>query len=146
MADGVVLLARISAEPLDPEELAREAGSDADGALVVFRGVVRDSDGGRSVSALEYEAHPSAGARLREVADAVAASADGVRIAVAHRTGELEVGDLALVAAVAAPHRAEAFAACSRLVDDLKASVPIWKRQRFVDGDAEWVGISSKSR
>ena len=69
------------------------------------------------------------------------ASESGLRIAAAHRVGPLTIGDIALVASVAAPHRAEAFTACARVVDLIKLTVPIWKRQHFTSGDAEWVGI-----
>jgi molybdopterin synthase catalytic subunit len=89
---------------------------------------------------LEYEAHPDAERMLREVCERVASSS-GLVVAAEHRVGSLRVGDVALVAAVAAPHRADAFAACARLVDELKASVPIWKRQHSADGATEWVGL-----
>jgi molybdopterin synthase catalytic subunit len=109
------------------------------GALVVFEGIVRDHDGGRSVTSLEYSAHPDA---ARFLAEACARHENGsVRIAAAHRVGHLTVGDIALVAVVASAHRAEAFAACAALVDDIKSSVPIWKRQHFADGVSEWVGL-----
>jgi len=92
------------------------------------------------VTALDYEAHPDAEAALRAVCERVAAGT-GLRVAAAHRVGALRVGDLALVAAVGAPHRAEAFAGCARLVDEIKARVPIWKRQHLADGATEWVGL-----
>jgi molybdopterin synthase catalytic subunit len=81
-----------------------------------------------------------AAGELRRVTDAVAAEMPVTAVAVLHRVGPLEIGDLAVVIAVSSPHRAEAFAACRRLIDDLKEQVPIWKHQLFVDGDAEWVG------
>jgi molybdopterin synthase catalytic subunit len=74
------------------------------------------------------------------VTDAVAAECPVTAVAVVHRVGPLQIGDLAVVIAVSSPHRAEAFAACRRLIDDLKEQVPIWKHQLFVDGDSEWVG------
>ncbi len=101
--------------------------------------VVRDHDQGRGVTALTYRAHPSAAAELGKVAEKVAASHPILALAVAHRTGELQIGDLAVVAAVAAEHRDVAFAACQQLIDDLKATVPIWKNQFFAGGDSEWV-------
>lgn len=140
---SAVLLARVTDAPIDPDAVAAEVVTDADGALVAFSGIVRDHDGGREVQALEYEAHPDAERRLAEVAEAVADAHPGVRIAVVHRTGALVIGDLALVAAVSSPHRAEAFAACASLVDELKRSVPIWKRQLFADGASEWVGAGA---
>ncbi|GAB3161041.1 molybdenum cofactor biosynthesis protein MoaE [Myceligenerans halotolerans] len=110
------------------------------GAVVTFRGVVRDDDGGRSVTSLDYEAHPDAAAVLRKVCQAVAAET-GLRVAAVHRYGHLEVGDVALVASASAGHRREAFEACSLLVERIKAEVPIWKRQQFTDGESEWVGL-----
>lgn len=103
--------------------------------------MIRNHDGGRDVHRLSYSAHPGAGAVIAEVAAEVAAAHAGVRIAVAHRTGDLTIGDVALVAAAAAAHRAEAFAACEDLVERVKARVPIWKQQYFPDGTSEWVGL-----
>lgn len=133
-------LAAITAAPID--RLAAEAfvrGAE-NGALVVFEGVVRDHDHGVGVRALDYEAHPDAERFLAEVCAEVAADT-GLRVAAIHRVGSLAIGDVALVAAVAAPHRAEAFAACARLVDGVKARTPIWKRQHLAEGTTEWVGL-----
>ena len=88
---------------------------------------------------LGYTAHPSAPAELRRVAEKVAASFGAIAVAAVHRVGDLEVGDLAVVVAVACPHRAEAFDACRALIDELKQVVPIWKHQEFAGGDSEWV-------
>lgn len=113
----------------------------AAGAVVGFVGAVRDHDGGRSVTRLEYSAHPTAQQTLAEVAAEIAATATGVRaIAVSHRIGTLNIGDAALVAAVAADHRRAAFETCASLVDLVKARLPVWKHQLFVDGSDEWVG------
>jgi molybdopterin synthase catalytic subunit len=92
------------------------------------------------VTALEYVAHPDAEAGLRRVAEAVADQLPVRAVAALHRTGVLAVGDVAVVVAAAAPHRGEAFEAARRLIDDLKETVPIWKRQVFADGEEEWVG------
>src|SRR4051812_8048838 len=116
--------------------------SSADGALVVFEGVIRDHDHGASVEALDYSAHPDAQAFLAGVCRDVAESS-GLFVAAAHRIGSLVVGDVALVAAVAAPHRADAFATCALLIDRIKAEVPIWKRQHLAGGATEWVGLES---
>ncbi len=110
------------------------------GAVVTFRGVVRDDDGGRDVTSLDYEAHPDATAVLQKVCQAVAAET-GLRVAATHRFGHLVVGDVALVASASAGHRREAFEACSLLVERIKAEVPIWKKQQFTDGESEWVGL-----
>ena len=134
------VLAIISEEPLDAASIEAFVLSSEHGALVTFRGIVRDHDHGASVTALEYEAHPDARAFLERVCEQVAAET-ALPVAAAHRVGHLVVGDTALVAAVAAPHRAAAFAACERLVDLIKRDVPIWKRQHLADGVTEWVGL-----
>ncbi|GAB2759244.1 molybdenum cofactor biosynthesis protein MoaE [Sinomonas soli] len=147
-----VLHAAVTTDPLD--EAAARAAVDAPdaGAVVLFSGVVRDHDDGRGVARLSYSAHPSAEATLRSVVAAtigdVLAAADGgtagaperpLRVWIAHRVGELAVGDAAFVCAVSAAHRGEAFRLCSELVDRVKAEVPIWKEQFFADGGSEWV-------
>ncbi len=132
--------ADITEHPIDRDALETFVRSDADGALVVFEGVIRDHDHGAAVTSLEYSAHPDAERFLADLCAELAAET-GLRVAASHRIGTLVVGDVALVAAVAAPHRAEAFAACALLVDRLKQGVPIWKRQHLVDGVTEWVGL-----
>ncbi|NLU82010.1 molybdenum cofactor biosynthesis protein MoaE [Rhodococcus sp. HNM0569] len=134
------LLARISAEPLDSAAVDAAVSGPRHGAVVSFTGVVRDHDGGQAVSALEYQAHPDAERFLRTVCTEVSRRS-GLPVAAVHRVGDLVVGDLALVAAVAAPHRAEAFTVCAELVERIKHEVPIWKRQHFADGVSEWVGL-----
>ncbi|MGF0117577.1 molybdenum cofactor biosynthesis protein MoaE [Promicromonospora sp. Marseille-Q5078] len=145
-SDAVVLRADVVDTPLDPllAELSDLVRDDACGAVATFTGYVRDHDEGRGVERLHYEAHPDAAAVLRAVAERVArrtaaATGDRVRAAVVHRTGDLAVGDVAVVAAVAAGHRQAAFTAASDLVEELKAEVPIWKEQGFDDGTSEWV-------
>ncbi|MCU1637872.1 MAG: moaE [Microbacteriaceae bacterium] len=134
-----VAFARISDTAITIEECAEAVACDTAGAVVTFAGVVRNHDEGRGVLALDYSAHPSAAEAIESVAAAVAAEFPAVTIAVAHRIGSLTVGDVALACAAASAHRADAFAACARLVDTVKESVPIWKEQRFVDGSTEWV-------
>ncbi|MGE2731651.1 molybdenum cofactor biosynthesis protein MoaE [Mycolicibacterium vaccae] len=136
----IVVRAALTAHPIDPAEHEALVGHDAAGAVVTFSGVVRDHDGGRTVTRLEYLAHPSAERTIAEVAEAVAAESTGVRaIAVSHRVGDLQIGDAALVASVAADHRGAAFATCARLVDAVKERLPVWKHQFFADGSDEWV-------
>ncbi|NGM14930.1 molybdenum cofactor biosynthesis protein MoaE [Verrucosispora sp. WMMA2044] len=135
----VTVISTVTDQPLD---LAAHEAAVADpraGAVVSFAGVVRDHDHGRSVVSLEYEGHPNAAKVLQEVADEIAADPDVYAVAVSHRIGPLAIGDVALVAAVSTAHRAAAFAACARLVDEAKARLPIWKRQVFTDGTEEWV-------
>jgi molybdopterin synthase catalytic subunit len=107
--------------------------------VAVFIGAVRDHDHGRGVTALSYSAHPSAEVELERVAEKVAASYPILSLAVVHRIGDLQIGDLAVVAAVGAVHRDVAFDACHALIDQLKQTVPIWKHQFFTAGDSEWV-------
>lgn len=136
---GSITLLTVSDQPLD---LAAHEAAVADrraGAVVSFQGVVRDHDHGRTVTKLEYEGHPTAEAVLNEVAAEIAADPEVYAVAVSHRVGPLEIGDAALVAAVSTAHRAAAFAACARLVDEVKARLPIWKHQIFTDGTDEWV-------
>lgn len=131
-----VLLTR---EPLDPAPLEAAVRSPAHGATVTFLGTVRDRHQGRRVLFLEYEAYePMALHRLEAIARA-AEERFGVRVAVAHRLGRLEVGELALAVAVGAPHRGPAFDACRYVVERLKEEVPIWKKEHF-EGGAVWVG------
>lgn len=137
MAD---VLALISDLPLDQAALEDFVLDSTNGALVTFRGIVRDHDHGAAVSALDYQAHPDAQGFLEECCREVAGST-GLRVAAAHRVGSLTIGDVALVAVVAAPHRAAAFAATQQLVELIKQRVPIWKRQHLADGAAEWVGL-----
>ncbi|MBH0781653.1 molybdenum cofactor biosynthesis protein MoaE [Nocardia bovistercoris] len=136
--DALVRAAGISDLPLDPAAAEAAVTGPEHGAVVVFTGKVRDHDGGQAVSALEYSAHPDADRFLRTCCAEVAAAA-GLPVAAVHRVGALTIGDLAIVVAVAAPHRAEAFRVCAELVDRIKLEVPIWKRQLFADGLSEWV-------
>jgi molybdopterin synthase catalytic subunit len=134
------VLAEVSDRPLDPSTLDEFVWRREAGAVVSFLGIVRDHDGGRSVVSLDYRAHPEAAGFLRACCEEVG-ERTGLRVAAVHRVGSLTIGDLALIASVAAPHRAEAFAACAELVELIKARVPIWKRQHFSDGESEWVGL-----
>ena len=130
----------ISGEALDAAVIEEFVLAATHGALVTFRGIVRDHDHGLAVTALDYEAHPDAQRFLEECCREVSEQT-GLPVAAAHRVGKLTIGDTALVASVAAPHRAEAFAACEQLVELIKKRVPIWKRQHLADGVTEWVGL-----
>jgi molybdopterin synthase catalytic subunit len=139
VAGGAERRCTLSAEPLDVGEVvARVVGPDA-GGIVTFVGAVRDASRGREIRHLEYEAYPGMAEReMEKIADAAADQWPGARVAMAHRTGHLAIGDLAVVIAAAAPHRAEAFAACRFAIDTLKQQVPIWKKEVAVDGEY-WV-------
>jgi molybdopterin synthase catalytic subunit len=130
----------LSAEPLQPEALVRAVRGDDAGGLVTFVGYVRaTSDDGRAVVGLEYEAHAElALAELRAVASEAQTRFGPARVAIAHRTGTLALGEAAVAIAVAAAHRGPAFDACEFAIDALKARVPIWKKERYRDGDATW--------
>jgi molybdenum cofactor synthesis domain-containing protein len=142
-AQGVpvrIARAQVTDSPLSVEEHAELVADQAAGAVVTFGGVVRDHDGGKTVNTLFYEGHPSAADVLARVVSELAGRRPGVRaVAVSHRLGALEIGDVALACAVAAEHRAEAFATCADLVDEVKARLPVWKHQEFADGSDEWV-------
>jgi molybdopterin synthase catalytic subunit len=126
----VVRLTDVRSETLSVDEIQAAAADPAAGAIALFIGTVRDRDHGRGVTALSYSAHPTATAELGRVAEKIAASYPILSLAVTHRTGDLQIGDLAVVAAVGAQHRDVAFAACHAL---------IWKHQFFTGGDSEWV-------
>ncbi len=137
----VVVRAELTEHTIELTEHEALVSHRAAGAVVGFAGVVRDHDGGRTVTRLEYSAHPLAQQTLADVAAEIAADCHGVRaVAVSHRIGTLQIGDAALVAAVAADHRGAAFETCERLVDAVKARLPVWKHQFFADGSEEWVG------
>jgi molybdopterin synthase catalytic subunit len=137
---SVVRLIAVRDSELSVDEVRAAVADPAAGGIALFAGAVRDSDHDRGVSGLSYSAHPSAAGELRRVAEVIAEKYPVIGIAAVHRVGDLAIGDLAVVLAVSCPHRAEAFDACRDLIDILKASVPIWKHQRFDDGTAEWVG------
>ncbi|GAA1021833.1 molybdopterin biosynthesis protein MoeE [Acrocarpospora pleiomorpha] len=141
----VIRLVEIRDTALSVDEVLRAVGDHAAGGTTLFIGTVREQDEGRPVTRLSYSAHPSAEAELRRVAEKVAADFPVTALAAVHRVGDLELGDLAVIVAVACAHRAEAFAASRRLIDDLKREVPIWKNQLFADGSAEWVGACQGS-
>ena len=137
------MIARISDEPLDLMFHVEHVSGPVAGAVATFAGLVRDHDPsveGRVV-ALEYSAHPDAERVLRSITEAVAADDEILGVAVSHRVGHLAVGQAAIVAAVSSAHRAAAFDACRRLVETVKAELPVWKREILEDGSHVWVGM-----
>ncbi|WP_328587598.1 molybdenum cofactor biosynthesis protein MoaE [Serinibacter arcticus] len=141
-----VAIARVTTDVLDVAEHLAAVDDLACGAVVTFVGRIRDHDPGAQgeVTGIEYSAHPDASRTIEELAARAAASdvVGGVaRVAVSHRIGALAVGDLALVACVATPHRADAYEVSRVLVEQIKAELPIWKRQHEVDGRTHWVGL-----
>lgn len=137
----LVVRAAMTEQPILLAEHEELVGHQSAGAIVGFVGMIRDHDVGRRVVRLEYSAHPSAAQVMADVLADVAAQSSGVRaVAASHRVGVLHIGEAALVAAVAADHRQAAFTTCARLVDTIKARLPVWKHQFFADGTEEWVG------
>ena len=131
---------KIITETITGEE-AREAveGPDA-GAVVLFLGTVRSNTDGRPVRHLEYEAYPPmAEKKMAEIAQEISDKWGLDRVAMVHRVGKLEIGEVSVAVAVASPHRKDGFEACKYAMDRLKQIVPIWKREVWADGEAEWV-------
>jgi molybdopterin synthase catalytic subunit len=138
------VLARVTDDVLNLAEHLAAVQDDRCGAVVVFVGQVRDHDPGTEgvVTSIEYSAHPDAASVLHQiVTEMLAEASPPARLAVSHRTGTLAVGDLALVACVAAAHRTQAYELSRSLVEQVKARLPMWKQQRTADGAAHWVGL-----
>lgn len=135
-----VVRVAVTTDPLDVDEHARLVDDAAAGAVVTFAGVVRDHDGGRGVTGIEYVGHPDAAAVLERVVTDAVATLDVDAVAVTHRLGPLAVGECALALAVSSAHRSEAFEAAAQLVDAVKEHLPVWKRQDLAGGGEEWVG------
>lgn len=137
------VLVALSAEPLDLGSVAARVADPGAGAVATFTGTVRDSSRGRPVSWLEYEAYePMARAELERIAREAAGRNGCLRVAVAHRTGRVGLGEPSVIVAVSAAHRAAALTACREVIDELKRTVPIWKKERYADGE-EWIGRGS---
>lgn len=143
-ANDRIRLVDIRETELSIDEVVRAVSDAHAGGIALFLGVVRDHTPdrpGSEVTELEYTSHPTARERLIAVAEKIAADHPGVNLAAVHRTGDLAIGETAVVVAAAAAHRGEAFAACRALIDLLKQEVPIWKRELFRDGSHTWVGV-----
>lgn len=141
MTAVTVVLAEIRETPLSVDEVLSSVSDPRAGGVCLFVGTVRNHDHGEGVDELDYSAHPQAAATARALAERLASDGRSVRIGVVHRVGHLEIGDIAVVCGVSAEHRGEAFEVCKELIDEFKATVPIWKHQRFDDGRDEWVGL-----
>lgn len=131
----------ITDEPLDTGALIDSARRDTCGAVASFIGVVRNHDGGESVDAIEYSSHPSSQQILRDIVVEYKDRPGVHRIVAWHRVGHLEIGEDAMVVAVAAEHRAQAFRAVEAIVEEVKAKLPIWKKQELTDGSHNWSGL-----
>ena len=133
------MLIELGAEPLDARRLEAAVAHPGAGAICTFTGVVRDSSRGEAVTHLEYEAYAGMAEReMRSIVDEIAERWPEARVAMAHRTGVLEIGEASVVVSVSCPHRAEAIAACKWGIDRLKESVPIWKKE-FARSGAVWI-------
>ena len=131
-------------EPIDPRALVESVMRRSDGAYVLFEGVVRDHHEGKAVESIFYDAYrPMAEKEIETIVREVQAQFPDVALAVVHRLGHLVVGDASIAIVAASPHRAESFAACRLVIDRIKETVPIWKKERGPDGE-EWVGWQGK--
>jgi len=131
-------------EPIDPHALVASVMRRSDGAYVLFEGVVRDHHEGKAVESIFYDAYrPMAEKEIESILREVQAQFPDVALAVVHRLGHLIVGDASIAIVAASPHRAESFAACRVIIDRIKETVPIWKKERGPDGE-EWVGWQGK--
>ncbi len=126
-------------EPIDGQALIRSVQTAGDGAVALFLGTVRDHNEGRKVTGLEYSAYEEMALQeLERVRDQALERFEITRAAVVHRLGALEIGETSVAVAIAAPHRTAAFDACRFVIDTLKRTVPIWKKETFEDGEA-WI-------
>lgn len=140
---------RITHDTIDYQELTESVRSNDCGAVVLFLGTVREMTGQRRTVALDYDAYPAmAEAKMRELEAAARRRWPVGRVAIVHRLGHLELGDVSVAVAVACPHRRQAFEAAKFLIDELKQTVPIWKKENWSDGSTEWVhpGLETSSK
>ncbi len=131
---------RLTSDPIDYTELTESVRSTASGAVVLFLGTVRELTGGRRTVALDYDAYgPMAEVKLQELETEARGRWPVDQIAIVHRVGHLELGEVSVAVAVSCPHRHDAFEAARFLIDTLKVTVPIWKKENWSDGTTEWV-------
>ena len=127
-------------EPIDPAHVLTLIGADQDGASLLFLGVVRDHNDGRSVGGVLYDTYEEMAAQvLSEIVEEAARAAGTDRVAAVHRIGELEVGEVSVAIAVSSPHRAEAYDASRYVIEEIKKRLPVWKKERYSDGAEAWV-------
>ena len=132
--------AAIVREPIDPAHVLTLIGADEDGASLLFLGVVRDHNDGRSVGGVRYDTYEEMAAEvLSDIVSEAARSAGTDRVAAVHRVGELKVGEVSVAIAVSSPHRAEAYEASRYIIEEIKKRLPVWKKERYNDGSEEWV-------
>ena len=135
-----MIFADVSSDPIDTAALLARVGSDEDGAALLFIGVVRDHAEGRKVTGMRYDVYAEMATEvLREIALEASIPLGTDRIAVAHRFGELKIGEISVGIAVSSPHRAEAYEASRSVIEEIKKRLPVWKKEHYVDGVSEWV-------
>ena len=137
-----LVYAVVTDAPVHIQELSKLVANPHSGAVVTFCGDVRDHDGGKEVASLLYEIHPSAPEQIKLIAESIIGRFEIEKVAVAHRYGNIAIGETAFAVAVSAAHRQAAFDACAAIVDEVKAKLPIWKHQKFTDGSDEWVNCA----
>lgn len=130
----------VTPDPIEPASVLKRVGTAEDGAVALFVGIVRNANDGRPVRGMEYEGYGDmAREQLAAIVSEAAERADSDRLAAVHRLGELAVGEVSVAIAVSTPHRAEAFDAARYVIEEIKKRLPIWKRERYLDGEAEWL-------
>ncbi|MDX1647466.1 MAG: molybdenum cofactor biosynthesis protein MoaE [Longimicrobiales bacterium] len=135
-----MIRATVGRQVIDPAAILEHVGAREDGAVLLFVGIVRDHADGRPVSGMRYDAYAEmAGPVLEEIAHEAAQRLGTDRLAVAHRVGELDIGEVSVAIAVSSPHRAESYDASRYVIEEIKKRLPVWKREHYVDGSAEWV-------
>ena len=135
-----MIFAKVSSDPIDTAALLAKVGSDEDGAALLFIGVVRDHAEGRKVTGMRYDVYAEMATEvLREITLEASIPLGTDRIAVAHRFGELKIGEISVGIAVSSPHRAEAYEASRFVIEEIKKRLPVWKKEHYVDGVSEWV-------
>ena len=137
-----LVYAVVTDAPVHIQELSKLVANPHSGAVVTFCGDVRDHDGGKEVASLLYEIHPSAPEQIKLITESIIGRFEIEKVAVAHRYGDIAIGETAFAVAVSAAHRQAAFDACAAIVDEVKAKLPIWKHQKFTDGTDQWVNCA----
>ena len=137
-----LVYAVVTDAPVNIAELSKLVTNPHSGAVVTFCGDVRNHDGGKEVASLLYEIHPSAPEQIKLIAESIIGRFEIEKVAVAHRYGNIAIGETAFAVAVSAAHRQAAFDACAAIVDEVKAKLPIWKHQKFTDGTDQWVNCA----
>jgi molybdopterin synthase catalytic subunit len=137
-----LVYAKVTEDLINISELSKMVADQSSGAVVTFAGEVRNHDGGKEVASLTYEIHPSASEQIQLITENLLHQFEIEKVAVCHRYGDIAIGQTAFAVAVSAAHRQAAFEACSAIVNEVKAKLPIWKYQKFTDGTDEWVNCA----